>query len=502
MKKLNLICASIAALVAVGSAQAGTVTSTATKIAIENFGGTGANQDAIAIQGAAISYSMTNITAVNSGSSVYFTVRLAGGKFIASPTGTFTFAGVACDGVSGRPTCAVSRSADATTLKIQVTVAASYTLGLGAFTYTPAAGDIVAVSSALGTAGGAVNATIGLVTLDPGATTALDSTTTQQTIDAPLATGALASGVKAISGAVAASNYDGKISLTVAPAGTTYTVPTGGASTQAVLGSVTFTNVANSGAKRPDGTNAYALATNSDGNPNGGVSVVVTPGNGQSFPVGSSLKLSTSTATVNGVVYPTCVNTATGSAVAITTAAIASAPKTLTTSDAVTTAAPIFVCMDVPSGNGNVATPIQATLLATVAPSVNTNSIASASGTGYNLQYNGSSVDVNTYWPAGLAAYNFTGYLRVTNTGTVPAAVSAAHLSPATGAAGNSAVIVSSLAVGQTVLLTSTQVDALVGAAPSGLNAGRIRVTAPTNQLRVQSLLQFNNGNLVEFSNN
>jgi hypothetical protein len=243
------------------------------------------------------------------------------------------------------------------------------------------------------------------------------------------------------------------------------------------------------GVKALDGTTDYALTGNT------AVSVVVTPGAGQSFPVGAQLRAYTDA---------TCATAVGGSGTTTVTTGTATAAQTVVVTAANAVANDTFqvICMSAPVGAGNLATPIQPTLAATVTPGTATNAIGVASGTGYNLQYNGSTVTVNSYWPGALSGFNFTGYLRVTNTGSVPAAVSLAHLSPTNGGAGTSSVIISSLAAGETRLLTSAQVDALVGAAPSGLTAGRVRVTAPTDGLRVQSMLQFNNGNLVEFANN
>jgi hypothetical protein len=502
MKKLNLICASIA-LLAAGAANAGTAVSTATKIAVENFGGSAASQDTLAVLGAPISYSMSTITAVNSGSTVYFTVRLTGGKFAAAPAATaFTFGGQACiagAATATNPQCAVTLSTDKSTVKVAITTAASYTLGLGAFTWTPVAADINNVNSTLATVGGKVSASIGLVTLNP---TAIEATDTQATIDAPLATGDLAVATKAITGTVSASGavtYTGKIDLTASPAGSNYTITnvvngnTNFTADTAMLGSYKFKNATAGSAKQLAGVNDYTITAGSGNATNTGVSVVVTPGSGQTFPVGSTLFLSSSNV---------CATALAGSTTGTLTTTNAATAKTLTTTVAVANDTDYFVCLTKPTGTGNTATPIQATITATVAAAATNDSIGAATGSGYNLQYNGSTVTVNTYWPAALAPYNFTGYLRVTNTGSVPAAVTATHLLPSTGAAGNSGVIIASLAAGQTMLLTSSAVEQVLGASPFGLNAARLRVTAPTDGLRVQSLLQFNSGNLVEFTNN
>lgn len=499
MKKLNLICASIA-LLATGAANAGSAVSTATKIAIENFGGSAANQDALAVLGAPISYSMSSITAVNSGSTVYFTVRLTGGKFAATVAGAtatevgkFTFAGQQCStAASGtNPLCVVSLSTDRSTAKVAVTTAASYTLGLGAFAYTPVAADIRDVNATLAAVGGKVSASIGLVTINP---TAIEAGDTQQTIDTPLATGDLAIGVKAVNGAITASSYTGKIDLTATPAASNYT--TAG---YAILGQYTFTNVAGAAAKIRSGASDYTLSNNSAAAANTGATVTVTPGAGQAFPVGAVLKLSDSA---------TCATTATGSAIAAITSGNAGTAKTMTTTDAVATAVPYYVCMSAPSA-GNTAAPIQATIAATVTNTVTTtDSIGAASGTGYSLGYNGSTVDVQTYWPGALSTAGFNAFLRVTNTGSVAAAISAQHYSTAGALTGTAQVLAvaklptGTLAAGQTVLIPTSQIDGLIGAAPSGFESGRIRISAPTDGLRVQSLLQNgNNGVLIEFNN-
>ena len=55
------------------------------------------------------------------------------------------------------------------------------------------------------------------------------------------------------------------------------------------------------------------------------------------------------------------------------------------------------------------------------------------------------------------------------------------------------------LAAGQSVLLSSVEIDAVLGANPANLTQGRIRITAPTSGLRVQSLLQTGNSAPIEY---
>jgi hypothetical protein len=213
MKKLNLICASIAALIATG-AQAGTATSTATSFATENFGPTATATAAIAA--APITYSMGNITAVNGGSTVYFTVRLTGGKFAGTPAvGTLSFGGVTC-GNANPLTCVVTPSTDKSTIKVAITPQNTVTLGLGAFSYTPGAADIDSVNTTLNTVGGKVSASIGLTTLNP---TSIEATAAQANVDGALGTGDIAMAARAITPLANAPTSAVRIDLTVSPAG-------------------------------------------------------------------------------------------------------------------------------------------------------------------------------------------------------------------------------------------------------------------------------------------
>lgn len=476
MKKLNLICASIALVFGATAATAGTLSTAVvggTVFATENFGGsTSAVTDTITP--GAVTYSMTSITAVNAGASVYFTVRLNGGKFAAAPAGTtFSFAGQA----GGVDITAVTLSTDKSTALVRVTSAGSVNIGLGAFSYAPAASNIDNVNTTLAAAGGVVTVSIGLTAIAP---TAFEATDALATVDAPVPTSNLAVAAKAVSGAVAASATTTKIDLAALPAASLFT---GGVSARATLGQVMFTNVAGLQNRRDVGAD-YTLAAGSAPSANTGVTVTVTPGAGQSFPTGSTLTLNSADTCLLGTDLAT-----TGTGTVAFTGVTALTAKVVSTTVPVGTAAPVYVCMLPPSA-GNTATPITATLSAVVAPGSTKDLIATASGTGYALDYNGSSVDVLTYWPGALDAFSYKGYLRITNTGSLAANVSFAHVNKDTGALFNAAVIIANLLPGQSKLISTVAIDAVAGVAPSNLESGRARVTAPTNGLRVQSLLQ------------
>ena len=482
MKKLNLICASITLAFCATAATAGTLSTAVvggTVFAAENFGGsTSVATDAVTP--GTVTYSMTTITAVNAGASVYFTVRLAGGKFAAAPAlNRFSFAGQA----AGVDIVSATLSTDKSTVLVRVTSFGSVNIGLGAFAYTPAATDIDSVNTTLAAAGGVVTVSVGLTTTAP---TAYEATDALATLDAPVPSATLATSAKAINGVISASASTTKIDLTASPAASAFTAA------RATLGKIEFTNVASTQNIRA-GNADYTLLAGSGGAVNTGVSVVVTPGAGQAFPIGSTLTLNTAETCLVGTDLTT-----TGSGTTAFTSVTALTAKTVATTTAVATATPVYVCMLPPSA-GNTAAPLTASLAATVAPASTKDLIATASGTGYALDYNGSVVEVTSYWPGALNAFSYKGYLKITNTGTVTAQISGQHRNNA-GALTGTATPLITLAAGESTLMSSVQIDALLGPNPSNLTQGRIRISAPTNGLRVQSLLQTGNDAPIEYN--
>lgn len=483
MKKLNLICASIALAFGAAAATAGTLSTAVvggTVFATENFGGsTSAATDSVTP--GAVTYSMSTITAVNAGATVYFTVRLVGGKFVgAGPALTsFSFAGQA----GGSDIASVTLSTDKSTALVRVVSAASVNLGLGAFSYTPAAAEIDSVNSTLAAAGGVVTVSVGLTTVAP---TAYEATDALATVDGPVPAATMVTAAKAVNGVISASATTTKIDLTASPAGSAFTAA------RATLGKIVFTNVANTQNIRA-GAADYTLLAGSGGAVNTGVSVVVTPGASQAFPIGSTLVLNSAENCLVGTDLAT-----TGTGTVAFTGVTALTAKTIATTVPVVTAAPVYVCMLPPSAT-NTASPLTATLAATVAPASTKDLIATASGTGYALDYNGSVVEVTSYWPGALDAYSYKGYLKITNTGTVTAQVKGQHRNMSGALVGTATPLIT-LAAGESTLMSSVAIDALLGANPSHLTQGRIRITAPTDGLRVQSLLQTGANAPIEYS--
>lgn len=490
MKKLNLICASIAVLLG-ANAHAGVLTAAVTggtPFAIENFRGAAVGQELLNVTPGSLSYSLSTITAVNGGGAqIFFTVRLVGAKFVAAPLiGTFSLAGTPLvapgPGVAGG---AVSLSTDRSTALVTITNnGPTLTLGLGAFSYTPAATNINDVNVTLSTVGGQATASIGLTTVAPAS---LEATTALTTVDGPLPVAAIAVGAKAITGTVSAlPTYTGRIDLTATPPGSTFTT---GATV--ALGSVTFTN--NTGVQNiRSAASDYTLANGSAGTANTGMTVTITPAAGQSFPIGSVLSLTTDQACL----VPVAATTGTGT-VAFTSVT-APTPKVLTTTTAVATTVASFVCLSAPSA-GNTATPLTATLAADVAEAAPTDFVDVVTGTGFALNFNGSQVDVKNYFPNGLASFGYGSFIRINNTGTVAAVVSGAFIHQITGVVGGSFPLTGSMAAGSSVTLTGAVIESVLGA-PGSADRPRLRLTAPTNALQVQYYLQNPGGTITEIS--
>lgn len=221
--------------------------------------------------------------------------------------------------------------------------------------------------------------------------------------------------------------------------------------------------------------------------------MTVTPLAGGVYPIGAVMGLYAELTCLTPVA-------ATGTGAVAFTAGTASTAKVLTSTVAVTTGTSLFVCLAAPSAT-NVATPVTSTVAAVVAPASTKDLIATATGTGYALTYNGSQVDVKTYWPNALNIYGYSSYIRVINTGSVAAPITGAFINAATGIVGTGLQLVASLPAGAATVLTGAQIEAVLGALAFS-DRPRLRLTAPTNGLLVQYFLQNQNGAISELSSN
>lgn len=483
LKTRNVILSTAVAsalLTMAGAANAGTLSTANTTFATENFGSTFASATTV-IPGA-MTYTMSAATNVNSGSPIYFVVRLTNGKFVTGPVaGSVKFAGTAPAGAY-----AGTISNDKTTWQATITPTAGASLGIGAFSYTPAAGEINSVGN-LGTAGTSVGVSVSVATAST-STTTLDSTNAlPTTVDAPVATGNLATSANGIGATLdpTMSAYAGRIDLTATPPSSGYRNTAGTVLTAVALGSVQFKDTTGTQAQVGNSATDYTVASGSTSGAITNALIDVTPGASQAFPLGATLSVDITNSACTTTTAATTAFTATTSV----TKATITVPAT-----SVISGTSIFVCMTAPS-TGNTASPITPTITATLTPANTADLGRSISGTGFPLVLNGSQVDVRNYVPAALTGW--TNYLRIINTGSVATPITAAVINESTGVVGTAGTLISSLAAGAATTLSATQIEAVIGAQAATARP-RIRIAGSTNGLDVQNFLFTPNGS---FSN-
>jgi hypothetical protein len=112
----------------------------------------------------------------------------------------------------------------------------------------------------------------------------------------------------------------------------------------------------------------------------------------------------------------------------------------------------------------------------------------------YNLTLNGAQVDIRNYVPDGFAGW-LSAY-RIINTGVVPAAVRGQFILQNGTLHGSAQPITATIPPGGVVVVSSGQVEGVLGAAPPDSGVGpRLRMTAETDSLTVQSFACQPNGN-------
>lgn len=481
MKKSNVIlqAAIVGALFAMaGGAQAGTLTGT-TVFATEIAGPTATA--ALAIQPGAIGYTFNTPggIVINPSGTIYMYQRVSGGLF---STATLAAQYGVSAGITGL-TFAPTLSTDSTTVRIAITNGNTdnVTIGVGGtVTWTPIAGAINSVNTTLATVGGAVNMQAAVATTSslPNTGTALPTD-----LDNGLSnTLAFATAAEAITSAVVASSAftvveTQKIDLTAISPGSRFTSGVSTTSTVlANLGSVTFTDVA--GRKINDGTTDYTIAGR-------GTATTFSGTVTGSFKTGSTMILATNLACTTGI---------TAGSAGVLNAGLTT--FTFSAGTLPTSATPVYVCLGAPATVGAipVTTP---TASFTFTKTTTTDAADSAAGTLYALTQNGASVDVRSYIPA--ATVGYTSFVRVINTGSVAAAITGQWVYE-DGTTSTAATLIASHPAGGSTTLTSTQVEAALGAPTViGNNRPRLRLTGPTNGLQAQSFFLTNaNGNFSD----
>ncbi len=478
MKKRNLVLRTAIAsalLVLAAGAQAGTLTGTAA-YAAENFGPTSTAALAIGAPVIAYTFNTPGGIVINPTGSVFVYLRVSSGKFAAAPVSPTLSAALA-----GLVATVQGPSTDGTTVRITLNnpTAANITIGIGGnLTWAQGAIQVNSVNTVLNTAGGTVNmqASVGTLATLPDTGTALTAD-----LDNGLSnTLAFATSAEAITGAVAASSSFAvaetqKIDLTATSPASRFTAPGAAASNAnspvlVNLGSVTFTDaggVQNVSA----GAGDYTIAGSSTALTLAGT---VTG----AFKAGSTMTLATDLACTTAI--------AAGSAgvpnIGLTTFTFAAGTIP-------TNAVPNYLCLGVPATVGSipVTTP---TASFTFTKTVATDAADSAAGTLYALTQNGVIRDVRSYIPA--ATVGYTSFVRVINAGALAAAVTGQWVFE-DGSFGTPAVLIASHPANGSVTLTSTQIEAVLGApAVIGTNRPRLRLSAPTNDLQAQSFFLTN----------
>lgn len=514
MKKSNLIlqAAIASALLAMTvGAQAGNLATTTRTFAAENFGATQAAT--VALTPAAISYAVSSpggvTVAVGQTTTIYF--RLSG-------THTFTVAPAAIAFTGAIPTAlgipVVTWAAGATAGTVAVTFTnttlAAVNLPVN-FTliYTPAVNAITATTATLAAVGGVVSVTgsmSGLVANNAAVTLPADqdavSLPANIAVSAAAVTGAVRSSAAfALPGEVAESK---KIDLgavngvsTAFAGAPSNTVPTSVVN----LGSYAFTNNATVIPTTLAGVNyALGVANAGAGAIFAGTTATIAPGAAQSFPIGAQFAIYTN---------PACTTLASALSAAITTTTAATAVAIPATGANAVPGTDVqqYVCMTVPvvapfATIAPVAPTLAVALKKTVATDAANNIVATAV---YPLVYNGSQVDVRNYVPAAAVGYATT--VRVINTGAVSAPISVALIDDATGVVSVAGVVgmtikgvaVTTLPAGAQVNLTQAQIEAVTG--PIAVTSRpRIRITAPTTGLQVQSFLSQPTNTIVDMT--
>jgi hypothetical protein len=473
VKNQNLLMrAAVASALVAGSlsAQAGTLSNAGVNFASQLFGTT--STTALELLPAATTYTFSTVGGIvlNNNGVINIYYRLAGGAKFTAAISTGDISGTVITGL-GLTKTSTALSTDGTTVVVTLTnsTGGNVTIGVGATViWTPAATrSVSSVNGILNTVGNTVTMTASASVL----AAAVNSATLPSDVDGGVAAAVtLGTAKSAITGAIKASSAFAapetqKIDVAATPTSQAkMTTGVNTASTTIVnLGSLTFTNVA--GVKQLDGATDYTIASRTTATSLGGTVTGTFSGT-------PTAKLTTDLACTTAIAAGSAATLNTG----LTTFTFSSGTQP-------TTATPNYVCLTVDGTTVIPATTPTASFSLT--PTTATDAPATASGSLYALATNGSTKDLRAYVPAGVTG-GYTSYVRIINTGTSAAPISVAVIDPTTGTPGTSNVVVSSLASGAAVNLSSTQIEAVTGAITSTTRP-RLRFTGPTSGLDVQS---------------
>jgi len=156
----------------------------------------------------------------------------------------------------------------------------------------------------------------------------------------------------------------------------------------------------------------------------------------------------------------------------------------------------VFVCYSDPVGATGVIPVSQFAISAGSYDATNAAPFTTAtalSGGLYNLTLNGSQIDIRNYVPSNTSGW--TSAYRIINTGAVAAAVTGQVILADGTLGATSALISSSINPGGVAVVSAAQIEAALGAITAVGGVGpRLRLTAPTDSLRVQAFACQPNG--------
>ena len=495
MNKRNAIVRTLVAsavLAVMGVAQAGSLSITKRTVANEAFGSAFSATTGVFVPNVAYVFNTPGGIVVNPGGSVQVKYVMTGGTWVAS--NTLDASNVVITNMPSGLTAAapvisqggvVAATGDTLTATVTNPTAANITIGIGG-TVNLVGSNVnriqaqgVTVGTVVAVTGGAFNG-VNVLEATTAATTVIDY-------------------AQAVTLAFVASTETKKIDLSSTPAGSSLTAGVAAAS-KVQIGRIRATNAGtapnslDAAVAAPAAPAVIGVITETPivvGSSNAyaaGYTVTVGVASG-AFVAKQGLLLS-STADCSGALgagvstqLPTSANTTSA-----TTSVVVSSSGTIVPNAADLLAGP-YVCSDYTNVTaGTVLTALTPTIASTYTRSSTSftgNTLAATNG--YALSTNGQTVDVRTYIPAGTAGY--TSYIRVINTGTIAAAVSGQYVYQ-DGTLGTSGTLVASLPSAGSTTLSSTQVEAALGAPVVTAGARpRVRITAPASGMNVQSFI-------------
>ncbi len=482
MKKRNVLIhtAVASALLAMGlSAEAGSLNVTKRTVANESFGTAYTATTKVAVPNIAYVFNTPGGIVMNPSGQVTVKYVIAGGTWTSSAAlaGTNVVVTSLPGGVTaGTPT--INSAGD--TVSVVLTngsTNANATIGIGAtvtLTNVSGATRFQAVGVVKGTAvtvsGSAWNTVADVV---------LESATAAKTV---------VDYAQAVTLGFTASTETKKIDLTLATPGAGLTAGVAGANL-VQLGKITAEN--NPDVTPVDLDTDAALAETSivAGAPafNGAFTVTVAPATG-AFTAKQAVKLFSNAACSVALTGGAATQAPLATAVVASTASVTLTGAGTAAQSATDLLAGVYVCSDYSGVTANAVLSALTPTISAVYTKASTTYTGDTLGnnTGYALTTNGQTVDVRSYIPAGTPGY--TSYVRVINSGTVTAVVSAQWLYE-DGTTGTAVALGSALAAGGAHTYTSTDIETAIGAPTStiGQNRPRLRLTAPTSGLQAQS---------------